>query len=124
MKIVLFDRQIEIMQVLWDRGSATVAEVRDALGGELAYTTVLTIMRRLEEKGYISRAQEGRAHRYMPTIGPEDARESALKRLTRGLFNGSAELLISELVSGENLSRDQLRRIRDLVEDQLPEEDK
>lgn len=123
MRIVLFERQLEIMQVLWERGSATVAEVRDALADEPAYTTILTMMRRLEEKGYVSRIQEGRAHRYAPKIGPADARGSALERLTRGLFNGSPELLVSELVAQENLTREQLRRIRDLVDQQLPEED-
>ena len=122
MKIALSDRQLEIMQVLWDRGSATAAEVRDALDDAMAYTTVLTMLRRLEEKGYVSRDQEGRAHRYFPAVQPGQARESALRRLTRGLFNGSPELLITQLVSQEKLSPEQLRRIRDIVDEQLPEE--
>lgn len=123
MKIVLSDRQLEIMQVLWHKGSATAAEVREALDDAMAYTTVLTMLRRLEEKGYVSRDQEGRAHRYFPAVEPGEARESALKRLTRGLFNGSPELLITQLVSQEKMSPEQLRRIRDIVDEQLPEEE-
>lgn len=122
MRIVLSDRHLEIMQVLWDKGSATAAEVRDALDDAMAYTTVLTMLRRLEEKGYVWRDQEGRAHRYFPAVEPGQARESALKRLTRGLFNGSPELLITQLVSQEKMSPEQLRRIRDIVDEQLPEE--
>jgi BlaI family transcriptional regulator, penicillinase repressor len=124
MEIILFERQLEIMQVLWERGSATVAEVVEALEGELAYTTVLTMLRRLEEKGYVGREEEGRAHRYHPRIEREQARASAVERITRGLFEGSRELLLTHLVAGEKLSQSQVRRLQELLEEQLGEEER
>ena len=124
MEIVLYERELEVMEVLWERGSATVAEVRDALEDEMAYTTVLTVLRRLEEKGYVGHDEEGRAHRYRPLVARAQARESALERLTRKLFQGSPELLLTHLVSQKKLSEAELRRLRDLVEDQLPEEER
>src|SRR5690606_16929294 len=123
MEIVLYDRELEVMEVLWERGSATVAEVREALADEMAYTTVLTVLRRLEEKGYVSHEEEGRAHRYLPLVERREARESALERLTRRLFQGSPELLLTHLVSHRKLSEGELRRLREFVEGQLPEEE-
>jgi BlaI family transcriptional regulator, penicillinase repressor len=119
MDIVLHERELEMMQVLWERGSATAAEVRDALSDDLAYTTVLTILRRLEAKGYVAHEEEGRAHRFYPAVEAGQARESALERLTRGLFQGSAELVLTHLVSREKLSDAQLRRLKEMVGDEL-----
>ena len=121
MEIVLYERELEVMEVLWEKGSATVAEVRDALEDEMAYTTVLTVLRRLAEKGFVGHDEEGRAHRYRPLVERAQARESALERLTRKLFAGSPELLLTHLVSHRKLSEAELRRLRDLVDDQLPE---
>jgi len=124
MEIVLYERELEVMEVLWERGSATVAEVREALEDEMAYTTVLTVLRRLEEKGFVAHDEEGRAHRYRPLVERAQARESALERLTKKLFQGSPELLLTHLVSHKKLSKAELRRLRDLVEGQLPEEER
>src|SRR5215218_5678331 len=124
MEIVLYERELEVMEVLWERGSATVAEVREALEDEMAYTTVLTVLRRLEEKGFVAHDEEGRAHRYRPLVERAQARESALERLTKRLFQGSPELLLTHLVSHRKLSKAELRRLRDLVEGQLPEEER
>ena len=124
MEIVLYERELEVMEVLWERSSATVAEVRDALEDEMAYTTVLTVLRRLEEKGYVGHEEEGRAHRYHPLIQRQEARESALERLTKKLFQGSPELLLTHLVSNRKLSRAQLRRLRELMDEKLPEEER
>jgi BlaI family transcriptional regulator, penicillinase repressor len=123
MEIILHDRETDVMQVLWDRGSATVAEVRDALRDELAYTTVLTFLRILEEKGYVRHEEEGRAHRYFPLIEPRVAQEGAIGRLTRKLFRDSPELLLTHIVSDRRLSREQLQRIRELLDERLGEED-
>ena len=124
MEIVLYERELEVMEVLWERGSATVAEVREALEDEMAYTTVLTVLRRLEEKGFVAHDEEGRAHRYRPLVERAQARESALERLTKKLFQGSPELLLTHLVSQKKLSEAELRRLRDLVEGELPEEER
>jgi BlaI family transcriptional regulator, penicillinase repressor len=124
MEIVLYERELEVMEVLWERGSATVAEVRGALEDEMAYTTVLTVLRRLEEKGFVGHDEEGRAHRYRPLVERAEARESALERLTKRLFQGSPELLLTHLVSQRKLSKAELRRLRDVLEGQLPEEER
>jgi predicted transcriptional regulator len=119
MNIVLYDRELEVMQVLWGRGPATVAEVRAALEDVMAYTTVLTVLRRLEEKGFVGHEEEGRAHRYHPLIEPAAARSSALERLTQKLFSGSRELLLTHLVSQERLSPREIRRLRRILDDRL-----
>jgi predicted transcriptional regulator len=121
MEIVLYDREVEVMDVLWERGGATVAEVRDALEDEMAYTTVLTVLRRLEDKGYVGHEEEGRAHRYHPLIQRQEVQESALERLTRRLFQGSPELLLTHLVSRKKLSKAELTRLRELVDGELEE---
>ncbi len=119
MEVAFTDRELDVMGVLWEAGSATVAEVRDALADELAYTTVLTVLRTLEEKGYVAHAEEGKAYRYRPLVAREAAGQSALKRLVRKVFRGSPELLLTQLVSDRGLTRDELERMRELLEDRL-----
>jgi predicted transcriptional regulator len=109
------------MGVLWDRGPATVAEVREALEDELAYTTVLTVLRVLEDKGHVRHEEEGRAHRYHPLVERQAAGKSALRRLTRKLFKGSPELLLTHLVSDRKLSEEEIRRMRTLLDERLKE---
>lgn len=123
MEIALYDRELEVMQVLWHRGPATVAEVRASLEDEMAYTTVLTVLRRLEEKGFVRHEEEGRAHRYHPLLDPAQVRASALERLTRKLFSGSRELLLTHLVSQERLLPREIRRLRKILDEQLGEEE-
>ena len=123
MEISFTDRELDVMTVLWEHGPATVAEVREALDDELAYTTVLTMLRVLEEKGHVGHTEEGRAHRYHPLVEREAAGESAVRRLTRKLFGGSPELLLTHLVSDRDLSEEELRRMRELLDDRLREVD-
>lgn len=117
------DRELDIMGVLWERGPSMVAEVRASLSDDLAYTTVLTVLRVLEEKGYVGHEEEGRAHRYHALVARESAGESALRRLTRKLFGGSPELLLTQLVSDRDISDDDMRRMRDLLDKRLNEEE-
>ncbi len=116
MSVSLSNREAEIMAVLWQE-PATVAEVKDKLSDELAYTTVLTILRNLEAKGYVGHEAEGRAHRYFPKIRQQVARKSAIRHLAGKLFQGSAELLLAQLVSDRKLSDDQVRRIREILDE-------
>ena len=111
-EIIFGDRELDVMGVLWAAGSATVAEVRDELPVELAYTTVLTILRNLEEKGFVSHESEGRAHRYFPRIAKKDARTTLVGRLVDKLFHGSTEQLLVHLVRDRKLSAADLTRIR------------
>jgi predicted transcriptional regulator len=115
MDIHLTDRETDIMQVLWERGPSVVAEVRANLEDRLAYTTVLTILRTLEGKGYVGHEEEGRAHRYFATVKRHAAQGSALRHLTSKLFKGSAELLFTHLVASEKLNPEQIRRMRKLL---------
>lgn len=114
-------RELDVMTVLWDRGPSTVAEVRKALDDQLAYTTVLTVLRILEEKGHVTHTEEGRAHRYEPLVERAAAGDSALRRLKERLFGGSHELLLTRLVDDEDLTEDELRRMRDLLARRLEE---
>jgi len=107
------------MAVLWELGSGTVADVQERLPDALAYTTVLTILRTLEEKGHVGHVEEGRAYRYHPLVERGRAQESALHRLVQKLFSGSTELLLTRLVSERGLSEGELRRLRALVEEKL-----
>lgn len=116
MRIVLADREADLMEVLWDQGPSTVAEVRKKLKVKLAYNTVLSILRTLESKGYVGHEEEGRAHRYLPRVAREAARHSALRHLSAKLFKGSIELLMTSLVSDEKLSDEQVQRIRQLLD--------
>ncbi len=117
--MMLSSRELDVLNVLWELGSATVTEVREELGDELAYTTVLTILRRLEEKGHVRHEPEGKAHRYVALVRREEAQDSALQRLTRKLFAGSPELLMSRLLRKGSLSEKQLRELRALVDERL-----
>jgi predicted transcriptional regulator len=119
--MVLSGREMDVMNVLWARGSATVSEVLEELRDELAYTTVLTILRRLEEKGHVRHDSEGKAHRYLPIIRREEAQDSALQRMTRKLFLDSPALLMNRLLREGELSEEQLRELRDLLDDRLKE---
>lgn len=119
MAIRLSHRELDVMAVLWARGSGTVAEVREALSDALAYTTVLTVLRTLEEKGYAGHEEEGKAHRYRPLVARERAGRSALSRMVEKLFNGSPELLLTQLVSDKNLSAEEIRRLRRILDARL-----
>lgn len=123
MDVQFTDRELDIMAVLWDRGSATVAEVQERLADELAYTTVLTILRTLEDKGHVRHEEAGRAYRYIPTVDREAAGRSALRRLVRKVFKGSPELLLTQLVSERELSGEQLERMRKMLEARAGEEE-
>ena len=116
MRVTFTDRELDVMAVLWDRGSATVAEVRERLPDELAYTTVLSVLRTLEDKGHVGHRGEGKAHRYFPLVERRVAGRSALARLIDTVFNGSPELLLTQLVSDRDLTEEQAKRLRRLID--------
>ena len=119
MRISFTDRELDVMAVLWERGSATVSEVRERLPDDLAYTTVLTVLRTLEEKGHVAHRGEGKAHRYFPLVERRVAGRSALARLIDTVFNGSPELLLTQLVTERELSEDQIKRLKKLMDARL-----
>ena len=122
MGVAFTERELDIMTVLWDLGPSTSAEVRDALANrdvDLAYNTVLTLLRILEDKGHIDHKEEGRAHRFRAVVKKKEAGASALTRTLDRMFDGSAEALVAQLVQQRGLSRDDLRRLRQVVDEQL-----
>lgn len=114
-------RELAVMSVLWRLGSASVSEVRDALEEELAYTSVLSALQTLEEKGFVRHEAEGRAYRYFPTVEAERAGGSALARVRDAIFHGSAERMFAQMVSDKKLSRKELERMRQLIAERLGE---
>lgn len=119
MEVTFTERELDVMSVLWDLESGTVAEVREHLSDELAYTTVLTVLRTLEEKGHVTHTEEGRAYRYSPAVERGEAGTSALRRILRKVFADSPELLLTHLVEDRNLSDEDIERMRKLLNSKL-----
>lgn len=120
---MLGERELDVMSVLWDAGSGTVAEVRDRLPTPLAYTTVLTILRNLETKRFVRHTGEGKAYRYHPLLKRSQVGRSMLKRLISTVFQGSPDQLMTHLVSAHDLSADELTKLREVVSKRLRERD-
>jgi BlaI family transcriptional regulator, penicillinase repressor len=115
----LGERELDILQALWRIGQATVAEVHQELlneGHEIAYTTVQTMLNRLEAKGRVARNASDRAHRYRPLFKEPAAVTVAIKRLADRFFEGSVEELATHLVE-KNLTPKQLKRVRTMIDD-------
>lgn len=109
-------RELDIMSVLWEKGEATVTEVRDSVEPDLAYTSVSTMIRTLELKGYVShRRGEGKTHIYFPIVDAETAGESALGRVLNKIYGGSPIKLLAHLVEHKRLSEKELQRMRELL---------
>jgi predicted transcriptional regulator len=118
------DRELDVMAVLWDRGPSTVAEVREQLEDRLAYTTVLTVLRTLEAKGYASHEEEGKAHRYAPLVARDRAGKTALGQVLDKIFGGSREMLLANLVKERGVDAAELRRLKRILDARLGKEDK
>jgi len=114
----LTDAELRIMRVLWDRTRATVGEVVDAIEGPAkpAYNSVLTVLRILEKKGYVSHEKDGRAFVFLPLIDRSQARQRALSQLITRFFNGSPEALVLDLLGREEPTAEESRRIRQLID--------
>lgn len=117
----LTEGELRLMDVLWERGPSTVGDVARAIPGEpgLAYNTVLTTMRILEQKGYVrhSKPKDGRAYVYHALVGRKQASRNAVRHLVSRFFGNSPELLVLNLLEDEELSARELRRIRKLIEE-------
>jgi predicted transcriptional regulator len=112
----LTKRELDIMGVLWDRGEATVTEVRDRVDPDLAYTSISSMIRTLEMKGYVShRRGEGKTHVYFPVIEPEKAGASALGRVLDKIYGGSPIKLLAQLMDQHKVSDKELAHMRDLL---------
>ena len=114
----LSDRELDIMDALWERGWSTVADVHQALrnrGHDLAYTTVQTMLNRLQVKGQLVRNASSKTHRYRPVLKKRAATTAAVRRLTDRFFQGSAEALVTHLVA-RNLDEKELDRLEAFID--------
>ena len=112
----LTPRELDAISALWRRGSATVSEVLDEIGADLAYTTVLTVMRGLEQKGFVRHVREGRAYRYHPELKAMEAGKGLLERVIDKVYQGSPVRLVAHLVAERDLSAEEIGEIRSLLE--------
>jgi predicted transcriptional regulator len=115
--LTMTDGELRLMRVLWDKGQATVGEVVEALKSrpKPAYNTVLTLLRIMEKKGYVSHRKDGRAFIFSPRIGRADASRSALHTLVNRFFDGSPRLLILNLLDDEELSPEALKQLKERI---------
>ncbi len=112
---VLTPLELQIMQVLWDGGPGAVSAVQERLGGDLAYTTVQTMLNVLLRKKKVRRAQEGRAFVYQAAVSRDGAAKAALGDLVTRMFGGSSEALLMALINTQQLTPEQLARASKLV---------
>jgi BlaI family transcriptional regulator, penicillinase repressor len=114
----LTEAELRIMNVLWDKGSATVHEVLQGITAEpaLAYNTVLTIIRILEKKGYVKHVKDKRAHVYIPKVDRKDATRFEVRHLVSRFFGNSDELLVLNILEEKSIDADELAKVRQLLE--------
>ena len=114
----LTEAELRIMNVLWEKGSATVHEVLQALPAKpaLAYNSVLTIVRILETKGYVKHVKDKRTHIYLPRVGRKDATRFEVRHLLSRFFGNSDELLVLNILEEKHIDADELARLRQLLE--------
>jgi predicted transcriptional regulator len=115
----LTEAELRLMKVLWQKGSATVHQVLEALPEKpaLAYNSVLTTIRILEKKGYVKHAKDGRAHVYIPQVGQKDATRFEIQHLVSRFFKNSHELLVLNILEDDNIGAEDLKRLRQLLEE-------
>jgi predicted transcriptional regulator len=116
--VTLTEAELRIMNVLWERGSATVHEVLQALAEKppLAYNSILTIVRILEKKGYVKHLKDRRAHVYLPRVDRKDATRFEVRHLVSRFFGNSHELLALNVLEETSIDAEELVRLRQLLE--------
>ena len=118
----LTEGELRLMQVLWDKGSATVSEVVEAVskstkGAPPAYSTILTTLRILERKGYVRHTKESRAFIYHPVVHRDKATETAIAHLLHRFFDNSAERLVLNLMERKEIDAETIKRLRKRIEE-------
>lgn len=113
----LGDLQLRIMQVLWQRGPTTVADVRDELGDGLAYTTVATMLRKMEDRGLVRHEEADRKFIYEAAVGEDEVTRSMAGDLVERLFDGSVSAAVNHLLTSREVSPDELDRLERLIQE-------
>ena len=114
----LTEAELRLMNVLWERGPATVHQVLEALPNKpaLAYNSVLTTIRVLEKKGYVKHVKDGRAHIYMPLVGQKEATRFEVRNLVSRFFKNSHEALVLNILENEDIDAEELRKLSQQLE--------
>lgn len=112
------DAELEILQVLWKKGKATVRQVNEELNKkrEVGYTTTLKFMQLMHEKEMVSRTEEGRYHIYTAEIEETTTQGSLLERFIDNTYSGSASTLVMQALGNQNVSKDELNEIKKLIQ--------
>ena len=109
--------EAEVMNVIWPLGAATVQDVVDAIPRSLAYTTVMTTMKILEEKGFIARREKrGRAYVYRPLVSCESVSGDTVTELAQRFFDGSVKSMVLSLIKADQITADDLAELRDAID--------
>lgn len=121
----LTEAELRLMRLLWTRGESAVAELVQALPDDtpLAYTSVLTTIRILEKKGYVSHRQEGRAFLYSPRVAEHEARQSEIRHVLHRFFGNSRERLVLSLLGDADVTPEELERMKKAIAEAVPDED-
>ena len=111
-------RERQIMEILYQRGKASAAEVREAMADAPGYSAVRAMLRVLEEKGHVKHQEEGLKYVFVPTMARDKAKRSAVKHVLDTFFNGSPEQIVAALldVSATRLTREELERMSEMIE--------
>jgi predicted transcriptional regulator len=114
---LLTDTELELMTILWKLGEGSVADVIENLseGRELAYTSVSTILRILEQKQVLKTRKEGKGHIYIPTLQRDEYEKKAVKNVVDKVFDGTPSLLVKQLLDTSRLSEEELKEIKSLL---------
>ena len=114
----LTEAELRLMDVLWEKGPATVQQVLEALPPKpaLAYNSVLTTMRILEKKGYVKHLKDGRAHIYSPVIERQEATRSEISHLVHRFFKNSRDLLLLNILEDSSIDEQELKRLREFLQ--------
>ena len=121
----LTEAELRLMKILWRRGESAVTDLVASMpdGETLAYNSVLTTIRILEQKGYVEHRQEGRAFVYRPSVAEQEASRSEVRRLMGRFFGNSRERLLLSLLDGEGISPEELQRLKDAISNAAPDEE-
>lgn len=114
---MLTETELELMNILWTNGEGTVNDALEALpkGRDLAYTSVSTILRILEQKGVLKARKDGRSHIYTPTVSKEDYESKAVGHLVQKVFDGTPSALVRRLIDSNDLSESELKELKKVL---------
>ncbi len=119
----LTPREMQIMQVVWDEGEASVEQVQKTLPDPLVDSTIRTMLQIMEDKKYVASRKQGRANIYSALIKREEVQKSAVKQMIQRVFGGSGEMLLARLVEDEQVDLDELEQIQKRLEQRKKEQE-